>query len=79
MNSASLCSLAGRYNNPIPIQCLAPIDFLKIPALDLLNCTRNKTRRTFLLGFEQAAWSGKRPKLNLVLTSSPMDSRSSTS
>ncbi len=32
MNSASLCSLAGRYNNPIPTRCLAPIDFLKIPA-----------------------------------------------
>ncbi len=34
MNSASLCSLAGRYENPIPPRCLAPIDFLKIPALD---------------------------------------------
>jgi hypothetical protein len=33
MNSASLCSLAGRYDNPIPARCLAPIDFLKIPAL----------------------------------------------
>ncbi len=33
MNSASLCSLAGRYENPIPPQCRAPIDFLKIPAL----------------------------------------------
>jgi hypothetical protein len=33
INSASLCSLAGRYDNPIPTQCLAPIDFLKIPAL----------------------------------------------
>jgi hypothetical protein len=30
---ASLCSLAGRYENPIPPRCLAPIDFLKIPAL----------------------------------------------
>ncbi len=28
MNSASLCSLAGRYDNPIPPQFLAPIDFL---------------------------------------------------
>jgi hypothetical protein len=33
MNSASLCSLAGRYENPIPPRCLAPIDFIKIPAL----------------------------------------------
>ncbi len=32
MNSASLCSLAGRYDNPIPTQFLAPIDCLKIPA-----------------------------------------------
>jgi hypothetical protein len=33
MNSASLYSLAGRYDNPIPPRFLAPIDFLKIPAL----------------------------------------------
>jgi hypothetical protein len=32
MNSASLCSLAGRDDNPIPPRFLAPIDFLKIPA-----------------------------------------------
>jgi hypothetical protein len=34
MNSASLCSLAGQYDNPIPTRFLAPIDFLKIPALE---------------------------------------------
>jgi hypothetical protein len=33
MNSASLCSLTGRYDNPIPTRFLAPIDCLKIPAL----------------------------------------------
>jgi hypothetical protein len=33
INSASLCSLADLYDNPIPTRCLAPIDFLKIPAL----------------------------------------------
>ncbi len=27
MNSARLCSLAGRYDNPIPPRSLAPIDF----------------------------------------------------
>jgi hypothetical protein len=27
-----LCSLAGRYDKPIPPRFLAPIDFLKIPA-----------------------------------------------
>jgi hypothetical protein len=32
MNSASLCSLEGRYDNPIPPRFLAPIDSLKIPA-----------------------------------------------
>jgi hypothetical protein len=38
MNSASLCSLAGRYDNPLPLpplplRFLAPIASLKIPAL----------------------------------------------
>ena len=32
MNSASLCSLADRYDNPIPTRFLAPIGCLKIPA-----------------------------------------------
>jgi hypothetical protein len=32
MSSASLCSLAGRNDNPIPTRFLAPIDCLKIPA-----------------------------------------------
>ncbi len=32
INSASLCSLAGRYDNPIPPRFLTPIRFLKIPA-----------------------------------------------
>jgi hypothetical protein len=34
MNSASLCSLVGGYDNPIPTRFLAPIDCLKIPALE---------------------------------------------
>jgi hypothetical protein len=34
MNSASLESLAGRYDNTIPPRFLAPIDCLKIPALN---------------------------------------------
>ncbi len=33
MHSASLCSMAGRYDNPLPPRCLAPIDSLKVPAL----------------------------------------------
>jgi hypothetical protein len=36
MNSAILCSLAGRYDNPLPPQFLAPIDSLKISALHTL-------------------------------------------
>jgi hypothetical protein len=32
-NSARLCSVAGRYDNPIPTRILAPINCLKIPAL----------------------------------------------
>jgi hypothetical protein len=32
MNSASLRSLAGRYDNPIPFRFLGPKDCLKIPA-----------------------------------------------
>jgi hypothetical protein len=28
------CSLAGRYDNPLPPRFLAPIDSLKIPALE---------------------------------------------
>ncbi len=31
-NSARLCSLAGRYDNPISTRFIAPIDCLKIPA-----------------------------------------------
>ncbi len=32
IDSASLCSLAGRYENPFPTWFLAPIDCSKIPA-----------------------------------------------
>ncbi len=33
MKSASLCSLVGRYDNPIPTRFLSPLDCLKIPSL----------------------------------------------
>ncbi len=33
INSASICSLAGRYDNPIPTRFLAFINCLKIPSL----------------------------------------------
>jgi hypothetical protein len=35
-HSARMCSLAGRYDNPIPTRFLAPNDCLKIPALDFV-------------------------------------------
>jgi hypothetical protein len=55
MDSASLCSLAGRYNNPIPPRFLATIDFLKTPALASRNvkkgCRENRVRMGILNGF----------------------------
>ncbi len=56
MNSASLCSLAGRYENPIPSRCLAFIDFLKIPALD---ATRRGEKNVYKkgVGTMQCCWS----------------------
>jgi hypothetical protein len=40
MNSASLCSLAGRYDNPIPTRFIDPIDCSEIPALLLQGSER---------------------------------------
>ncbi len=37
-NSARLCCLAGRYDNPIPTQFLAHMDSLKIPAQFGASC-----------------------------------------
>ncbi len=34
IDSASLCSMAGWYDNPTPTRFLAPMDCLKIPALE---------------------------------------------
>jgi hypothetical protein len=36
INTARLCSLAGRYDNPLPPRFLAPIASLKIPAQTLV-------------------------------------------
>jgi hypothetical protein len=41
--SASLCSLAGRYDNSIPTRFLAPIECLKIPALGPMDQIPIKT------------------------------------
>jgi len=45
-NSASLCSLAGRYDNPIPIWFLAPIDCLTIPAQYTVICSTTTVYQT---------------------------------
>jgi hypothetical protein len=42
INSVCSCSLAGRYNNPIPTRFLAPIDCLKIPAQGVWHLLLNK-------------------------------------
>ncbi len=63
MNSASLCSLAGRYENPIPPRCLAPIDFLKIPALQFEPQRRHSTQllyyyyASFTIGDPDVIWT----------------------
>jgi hypothetical protein len=46
MNSASLCSLAGRYDIPIPPRFLAPKDCLKIPAPDEFFVQLKKRNRS---------------------------------
>jgi hypothetical protein len=50
------CSLAGRYENPIPPRCLAPIDFLKIPA------------QSFIFKWGAAGWGGGEATLDSVCT-----------
>ncbi len=73
MNSASLCSLVGRYDNPIPTRFLAPIDCLKIPALgtrvailySVYSQTFFKFRRRLLLMFYLPAQTAN-SEFNLV-------------
>ncbi len=49
MNFASLCSLAGRDDSPIPPLFLAPIDFLKIPAPEHIALLRAYILSTLLV------------------------------
>jgi hypothetical protein len=46
INSANLCSLADRYDNPIPTRFLAPIDCFKIPAQGVES---DKQRRKYTI------------------------------
>ncbi len=56
-------SLAGRYEYPIPPQFLAPIDFLKIPALDRQESPAG-TRQT---DGKNLVWFGELEKILAVL------------
>jgi hypothetical protein len=59
MNSVSLCSLAGRYDNPIPTRFLAPIDCLKIPAqTNFLTCVNSDLLIKFLVPLSAADYGG---------------------
>jgi hypothetical protein len=49
INSASLCSLAGRYDNYIPTRFQVPIDCLKIPALNQSYVARHKSGALYKL------------------------------
>ncbi len=51
MNSASLCSLAGRYDNTIPIRFLTTINCLKIPAWLPVNGCHDRLLRVTGLRF----------------------------
>jgi hypothetical protein len=50
-NSARLCSLAGRYDNPLPTQFLAPTDCLKIPAQYSSGLFSSKTDKSRVTNF----------------------------
>ena len=45
MNSASIRSLAGRYDSPIPTHFIAPINCFKIPALNQIVKSQGKVFR----------------------------------
>jgi hypothetical protein len=82
MNSASLCSLAGRYYKPIPTRFLAPLDCLKNPAQDsffhnscssgkLIKMTVGWRRQRAMPDFwvfdhPRPGWVGLSPKLERV-------------
>ncbi len=65
INCASLCSLAGRYNNPTSTRFLAPIDWSKIPAqatqaceIDSLATEKFKIPSLFISTFFQLVKNG---------------------
>jgi hypothetical protein len=67
MNSASLCSLAGRYDNPLPPRFLAPIDCLKFQLcpLCLVRSFVSKSQVKYYSGLE-LFWGDSRLSLGIV-------------
>ncbi len=71
ISSASLCGLAGQYDNPIPTRFLAPVDCLKIPALipkGLMKITR--TSRLSMVSWRNAGLK-RWPQISYCPTPSP--------
>jgi hypothetical protein len=64
-NSARLCSLAGRYDNPIPTRFLAPIDCLKIPELEFHDVISHRKKICHHCT-EQGHMENERDKGNVV-------------
>jgi hypothetical protein len=71
MNSANLCSLAGRYDNPIPpwFLALAPIDCMKNSRseLEFQWGARNQVRNKVVVSARQAPQSGGIGSLEPIL------------
>jgi hypothetical protein len=69
MNSASLCSLAARYNNFLPPRFLATIDCLKIPALrSLIRSMLDRIRGLILKLYEIVTSLLKIDRIRILLT-----------
>jgi hypothetical protein len=61
MFSESLCSLAGRYDNPIPTLFLVPIDCLKIPAPLTDDPLGTAVEKSPLVGTADLTYNDSRP------------------
>ncbi len=76
-DSAILCSLAGRYDNPIPIRFLAPIDCSRIPAQHSCHITFSvhlcfESTVTTLHQQNATAYRGHRQNKRIVFRRNPL-------
>jgi hypothetical protein len=62
MNSASLSSLAGRYDNPIPTRFLAPIDCLKIPAQEEVDVKKDGRPKKRNMDYFRHKWEQRKDR-----------------